>query len=806
MKKTLIITIFISLISTLGFSQKPTQTVRGIVTDIDSKQALIGVVVKIVGTQPLIAVSTDANGVFRLPNVPIGSISLQLSFVGYEPTTIPNIDVNSGKEVILDISMKESIVKVDEVVVSSNYKKGEAVNDMTMISVRSISQEETKRFTGGMDDPARVVSSFAGVAATADGSSDIIVRGNSPKYLQWRIDGIEIASPYHMDDQNASTGALTALNNKLLAKSDFFTGAFSSEYGNVLSSVMDVKLRTGNNEKFEGTAGIGLLGTDLTFEGPFKKGYAGSYMVNYRYSTISLIQMLGLVDVPGDVRYQDAAFKIVLPTERKGTFSIFGLGGLSGFNIKQLDLVPGSSIKNGSIKKDYEKGNYLANLGLNHTLPLSNNSFLKTSLSYSGTGISDDIYESTNIYNYDNAGNVIDSVFQRKQTFKNKIDNSVYRVASTFNSKINARNKIQIGTKYSLSGNKYNQNVYNDSLATMMNVNDFNKNIGTVQNFVNWRSNLCERITLIAGVHNLIVLSNKKYTIEPRIAINWKIGKTGTISAGYGKHSMMESVHNYYTKVPQKDGTTIEPNINLDVLKANHYVLGYEKRLSENMRAKVEVYYQHLYNLPVENNDTSYYATINEGIDYRYVALVNKGVGKNYGIEFTLERFFARNYYYLINASLFDSKYKSLEGVWRNTQYNNKYLVNVLFGKEFKNLGKKQNQTLAVNAKLLFTGGKPYIPLVRDAQGNVAVDPSKDQYWDYKNAYSKKLDNVFQLNLSASYKWNKAKTTHELFLDLMNLTNNQARISEYYDASKPNKVGYVKQFQMFPNLMYRMYF
>jgi hypothetical protein len=119
------------------------------------------------------------------------------------------------------------------------------------------------------------------------------------------LDGSEISSPYHMDDQNSSFGALTALNNNLLATSDFYTGAFSSEYGDVISCVYDVKLRSGNNEKFEATGGIGLMGTELTLEGPFKKGYAGSYLFNYRYSTISLINKLGLVDVPGVVNYQD---------------------------------------------------------------------------------------------------------------------------------------------------------------------------------------------------------------------------------------------------------------------------------------------------------------------------------------------------------------------------------------------------------------------------------------------------------------------------------------------------------------------
>ena len=187
--------------------------------------------------------------------------------------------------------------------------------------------------------------------------------------------------------------------------------------------------------------------------------------------------------------------------------------------------------------------------------------------------------------------------------------------------------------------------------------------------------------------------------------------------AGYGMHSTTESVHNYFTKIPQDDGSYIEPNKNLGLLKAHHYVLGYEKRFTENLVGKIEVYYQYLYNLPVENNDTSYYATINEGIDYKYVELVNKGIGKNYGVEISVERFFDNNFYFLINSSLFDSKYKSLEGVWRNTRYNNNYIVNILFGKEFKNLGKKQNQTLALNTKIFFEGGQRYIPLIKRCSG-----------------------------------------------------------------------------------------
>ena len=330
--------------------------------------------------------------------------------------------------------------------------------------------------------------------------------------------------------------------------------------------------------------------------------------------------------------------------------------------------------------------------------------------------------------------------------------------------------------------------------------------LSTINNFISWKHSFNEKIIIVAGLHNMNILSNNKSTLEPRLSINWNINKTNSVHAGYGMHSTTESVHNYFTKIPQDDGSYIEPNKNLGLLKAHHYVLGYEKRFTENLVGKIEVYYQYLYNLPVENNDTSYYATINEGIDYKYVELVNKGSGKNYGVEISIERFFDNNFYFLINSSLFDSKYKSLEGVWRNTRYNNNYIVNILCGKEFKNLGKKQNQTLALNTKIFFEGGQRYIPLIRDAQGNVAVEPENDRYFDYSKAYNDKLDNIFLLNLSASYKFNRPGATHEIFLDLMNLTNSQARMAEYYDVSKPGKVGYTTQFGFFPNLMYRVYF
>ena len=811
MKEFSLTTLITAVFATLALSQNLTQTVRGTIIDTDNKLPLIGAQILIVGTKSSMGTATDVDGKFRFENISLGRITLRLSYLGYENKTLPNIVVNSGKEVVLNITMQESFETLSEVVVIAHKNKGAALNDMSLVSGRSISIEQTERFAGSFNDPSRILSNFAGVTNTQDGSNDIIVRGNSPKYIQWRMEGLEITNPNHFADQNSISGGISALNTNLLATSDFYTGAFSPEYGDVLSGVYDVKLRAGNNEKFEATFGFGLLGTDLTLEGPLKKGYGGSYLINYRYSTISLVNDIGLADIDGLLKFQDMAFKIVLPTKRIGTFSIFGLGGLSSFLLEDVkpDLwdTPGDGSFSPDIIEDFDKGSYLANFGIKHTLPINNKSYIKTSLSYSSNGIDDDVFESKTIKILDGQDDVFkDSIVSRQVNYQGRLKNTAYRGAVTYNNKLNAKNKIQIGAKYTLFDYDNNQSRFQADGTTRFAVVDFKENISTVRNFVSWKHRLNEDITIVSGIQNMNVLLNNKSTLEPRLAIKWKLNNTSSLNAGYGKHSTMESIHNYFTKIELDDGSVIEPNKDLGLLKAHHFVLGYEKRFTKNLMAKLEVYHQALYDLPVENNDTSFYATINEGLDFRYVDLVNEGTGKNYGIELTLERFLDNNYYFLINGSLYNSKYKSLEGRERNTQYNGNYLANILVGKEFQNLGKKKNQTLSLNGKIFYGGGKRIVPLLRDGQGKLAVDPGNNNYWDYEKAYENKLEDIYQITASASYKFNRPKATHEIFINLDNVTNTKGNVSEYYDESEANSIGHLTQFGFFPNLMYRVHF
>jgi hypothetical protein len=801
MRQFIFLILFTIASSLIG--QELKQTVRGSVIDADSETPLIGAVVSIINSDPLIGVATNLDGNFRLNDIPVGRVSFRISYLGYETQTIPNIEVKSGKESIVNIKMKESLIKIEEVVINASSNKGEAVNEMAMISSRSVSLEESKRFVGSFNDPSRVVSNFAGVSNSGDGSSDIIVRGNAPKYIQWRLEGMEITSPYHFNDANSSSGGLSTLNNNLLATSDFYTGAFSPEYGDALSGVFDVKLRSGNNEKFESTFGFGLLGTDFTVEGPLKKGYGGSYLVNYRYSTVGIISDLGLVDINGVPKFQDAAFKIQLPSKSLGTFSVFGLAGYSNLNLEEVSpdlwITPGDGITGKNLSEDFNKDAYQLNLGLNHTIAINENSYFKTTIAYSLEGIEDRV-EETRTFQLNNNGSFYDSTGNKTTNFMSNLDQSNYRVNLKYKNKINARNSIQIGSRTAHTRFKNDQSILNDSRTSRTSLVDFDKGITSINNYVSWKYRYNEFLTLVSGVHNMNVLLTDESTIEPRIALNWKLNEKQSIEFGYGNHSTMESVHHYYTKIQNPDGSISEPNKDLGLIRANHFVMGYNRRINKNVRIKAELYYQDIYNIPVENNDTSIFATINEGIEYQYVDLVNKGTGENYGLELTLERFFSNNYYFLVNGTIFNSSYTALDGKERSTRFDGDFIFNALAGKEFTKLGKNKNKILAINSKIFYAGGKRIIPLQRGNDGKAL------NQLNYAKAYEESLDDLFSLDLSVSYKIEKPKATHELFLDLISITNYQGKIREYYDDREPDNIGYTTQFGAFPNLMYRVYF
>jgi hypothetical protein len=763
--------------------QTLTQTVRGTIVDKISKVPLPGASVVVVNSNPFVGATTDEAGNFKLSNVLVGTQTLKITFIGYLELAIPNIVVNSGKEVVLNIPLEENIIQMDAVVIEETIDKNKPLNDMAVVSARTFSVEETRKYAAAVNDPARMVASYAGVVQTSDGSNSISIRGNSPYGLTWRMEGVDIPNPNHFANVATSGGGISILSTQLLTNSDFITGAFPAEYGNALSGVFDLNLRKGNNEKHEYTIQAGFLGLDVAAEGPFAKNYKGSYLVNYRYSTLSILNKLGVNIGDGVTTFQDLSFNFHLPTKHFGNFSIFGFGGLSSdkFNAKK-----DSSLW--KVEDDRYNNNFYSNTGaagVRHSLSLSDKTYLQSAVVLSGNAQGD----VTEKYVQDYA-----LQFQ----YRERHANNKLTFSSVLNHKFNARHSIRSGVYF----NEYYYNLSQrnrNSEKIMEEQLNAHGDASTVQLFSQWNFRMNEKLTFNSGVHYLCLNSNQTYSLEPRASVKYNVNEQQSISFGYGMHSQMQPMGIYHAQSLQPDGTYITPNANLKLNKAQHFVLAFDRALNQHLRVKAETYYQHLYNIPVKNDVTSSLAVSNNEDGYITDPLVNKGVGRNYGLELTLEQFMHNDLYFLLSTSLYDSKYKALDNIWRNSRYNGNYAISFTAGKEFKSASRK-NRVFGINIRTLSSGGFRTTPIDIDR----SIEDGETKRIE-SLAYTQQMPGYFRTDLRFSVKKNRLKSTSTLALDIQNVTNRQNLGGQYFDAQS----GEIKkwyQLPLLPVLSYKVEF
>ena len=785
-KNRFMLWICLSVFSLALKAQTPTQTVRGIIVDKISQSPLPGVVVVLVNSNPLIGTSTDEEGRFKLTQVPVGKQTLKVSFIGYKENVMQNLSVNAGKELVLNVSLEEDIKSMSEVVVTAKVEKNKPLNDMSMVSTRAFSVEETQKFAAAVNDPARMATSFAGVVNGSDGGNMISIRGNSPNGLLWRMEGVEIPNPNHFSNVGTSGGGIAIISSQLLSNSDFSTGAFASEYGNALSGVFDLKLRKGNNQKREYTFQAGVLGVDVSTEGPFKKGYDGSYLVNYRYSTLGLLSKMGVPIGDATTTFQDLSFNVSLPTKKLGTFGVFGFGGLS----PQTSTASTDSAK---WKDDGFKRlttNFYSNtgaVGLTNTKLFKNQSYLKTILAFSGT---------QNGYTEEKMQSDLSTLTkQYAQTY----NQTKVTLSTTYTKKLNARSNIRTGFILNQLGYNLLQKDKVDTTVLITKIN-VKGNTQTAQAFFQWNYKLNDKLTTNVGMHYFQLFLNNSTSFEPRASVKYEFNPRNNVTLGYGLHSQLQPIGIYFAQNPNTDGSYTTPNKNLGLNKAHHIVLGYDWSINSHSHIKTEVYYQHLFNVPISKDPTSTYSILNSTDGYSTDPLTNKGLGRNYGLELTYEHFLHNNLYYLVSGSLYSSKYKAANGQWYNTRFNTDYALTVTGGKEWVFSGKGKNRIIGFNLKSVYLGGLRYTPI----DLNASIKKDETVYVDAKTFDSKNPD-YYRLDIRVSLKRNYKRVTGTLALDIQNVMNRKNIGGQYYDTNT-GQVKYWYQSPLIPILSYRLEF
>ncbi|MEM9548344.1 MAG: carboxypeptidase-like regulatory domain-containing protein [Bacteroidota bacterium] len=787
---------FIFLFGVNTMHAQYTQTIKGVVIDADSEMPLIGANVEVVVGEDILGTATDLDGRFRIENVPVGRHIVRVSYLGYNAVSIPNVVVNTGKEVDLDLMLSEAINQLSQVTITAETDKAKSVNEMATISAKTFSLEEVTRYSGGRNDASRLVSNFAGVSTADDSRNDIVIRGNSPAGVLWRLEGVPIPNPNHFSTLGTTGGPVSALNTNLLKNSDFITSAFPSEYGNALSGVFDVGFRSGNKDKYEFTAQLAAFsGLEFMAEGPLNKSKTSSFLVSYRHSFVALAGSLGLdIGTNAIPDYRDLSFKLDFGSGRLGKFSVFGIGGTSdiaflGAEIDEDDIFAEADA-------DSRADSRLGIIGVKHNILLSNNSYLRTVISVS---------RAENQFFQER---YLDTLFM--ESYDNTdVDDQTDRLAITsyYNVKHNAKWTTRAGITFerlslisTVRDREGNPDFDMDGLPDWQQVRDVDGELLIYQPFIQTKYKWNEKLTLNGGIHAQYLHINEDFILEPRLAFNYSLTSRSTINIGYGHHSQVQPLPILFFLSPNDEGELRPLNQELDFTKAHHFVVGYDVKPAKNWRAKLEAYYQHLYDVPVDRFESTF-SLLNAGADFVFPEtgyLINAGTGRNYGLELTVEKFFSNGYYGLLTGSLFRSKYEGSDGIERNTAFNNKYVLNLLGGKEWK-----VNDRLSFTAdfKITTAGGRYYTPIDLEASRLIMSEVTDDS-----RAFSEQFDPYFRMDLKVGFRLNSKKGFSQLFaMDFQNLTNRENPFIRRYNRSS-NEVRTVLQSGFFPDILWRIQF
>ena len=766
-------------------AQNNRQNVRGVVLDKLSQTPLIGATVQIISATVNKGTATDEQGNYRLLDIPPDRYAIKISFIGYKDMVMPGVVVSSGKEVILDVAMEEDLTLLDAVVVTAT-SKDKPVNELASISTRTFSMEEVNRYAGGRNDPARLAANFAGVSAPDDSRNDIVIRGNSPVGVLWRIDGMNVTNPNHFASVGTTGGAVSALNTNMLKSSDFMTSAFPAEYGNAISGVFDLRFRNGNTHKRETTLQMGVItGLEATTEGPINKKANSSYLVGYRYSLAGLAQNVGIdIGTASTPAYQDLSFKLNSGNTKYGKFTLFSILASSTINIA-----------GGSSSTLYGNGNQtdfaskIGIAGVNHFYKLNNKSFLTSTIGLNSSR--------TALTNYET--NRQTSVAQSIE--ENTVAKTGYNFMTSFNSKVAPRLFIKAGIQNELMSLYLNYRTRNQQVDWKQ-VWDYDSYTNLTQTFVHANYNLGEKLTWNVGMHAQKFFLNNSFSVEPRGGLKYNVSNRSTLSFGYGLHSQLQPINVYFLQTTNKDGSISYNNKNLDFTKSHHFVLGYDLQPMQDWRLKAEVYFQRLFNVPV-NTFSSSYSMLNTGASFKTDTednLTNAGTGKNYGVELTVEKFFSKGYYMLFTSSLYNSKYTASDGLERSTGFNGKYVYNMLVGKEWK-IGNDGRNKFILDIKFTNAGGRPYTPIDLSASQTTGREVLAS------DAYSARYTDYFRFDVKAGYTFNSRskKLSQSFSLDIQNITNHSNVFSYSYDNGNQSlKTTY--QLGLFPNFVYKVQF
>ena len=697
--------------------------------------------------------STDEKGFFEIKDVPVGFIRIVASVVGYKYVISDELQVFTNHSAYTVIKMEEApkdLLEVEVVAVKEKSKE-------SPISLRTISLQEIEKTPGSNRDVSKAVQNLPGVAAGAVNRNDLIVRGGGPSENVFFLDDVEIPIINHFATQGASGGAVGILNPDFVRQVDFLSGAFPSNRGGALSSVMNIKQKEGSRDKMHFKGSIGASDLALTFDLPIKDN---NLLFSYRRSYLQfLFTALGLPFLPS---YDDIQFRYKWNINQKNEILFLGF---AAFDRSELNL---------TIDNPDESQQYLLN-----TLPDYNQ------LSYTVGAV----YKH---YNENSIDMVVLSRNMLRNAFEKFPDNNKNLPKLFDYSSVEAENKLRYEKRYttlpfelSFGANarysKYTNNsnrtininnvLIEDKYNSLIDLFSYGLFVQTGDAYFKERLKLGMGARFDGNTYSNL-MSNPLVQFSPRISASYLFNEHISINANVGHYTKEPS----YTSMGYKDSNDVFVNREtLKYIHVNHYVLGLEFNAKAKIKASVEGFYKQYYNYPITLNEGISLAS--KGNDFGAVGdepLISDGKGRAYGIEalFTANDIKKFNIYAVF--TYFVSEFTDIKGKYISSSWDNRFILNLTASRKFK-------YDWLVSARWRLIGGSPYTPIDEYVSSQRQIwDVRNQPYLDYTKFNTLRLGNYHQLDIRVDkeFAWKNFDIT--LYLDIQNVYNYKAESEPIY--------------------------
>ncbi|GJQ62914.1 MAG: collagen-binding protein [Melioribacteraceae bacterium] len=731
-------------------------SLKGVVTDSQTKQPLIGVNIMVINTT--IGTASNEDGSYTFEKLDVGTYTIEFSYIGYNKTTRTDVIIRPGRSTFLNVELTENALELGDVVVTGGYFS--EVKNKTVSAV-NFSAEELRRAPGSAGDVSRIMYGLPALAKVNDTRNSLIVRGGSPVENTFYIDNIEVPNINHYPVEGASDGPIGILNVDFIEDVTLLTGGFSPEYGDRMSSIMEIKYREGNNDRIEPQLNLSFAGMGAAVEGPLSD--KGNFLISFNKSYLDLI--VDEEETGGAMpNYSDAQAKLTYNLNDKNKLTFLDI-----FSVDHINLKYDNALES-DLTTVYGSTDGKMNVaGLNWQYLGGKSGYTNTSIAHTYMNYDRDYYETKS----------------QRQIFRNTSVDQSLKLRNTNYYKIGSNSALDFGfdAQYNFTDYKLFYGEWQDHYGNINPSIVIDKNFNSLKAgfYANHTFNLAANLKLNYGFRVDHHDYTKNTSFSPRATLVYNLNPITSFTLSSGIFS--QEIPNLF--LVQNDAFK-----ELDAPYSFHNILGFSRMLTETTRLTIETYHKQYHRMPVDPRQPSVFIldeSTTEGIFLQHETLVSAGEAYSAGVEVMIQKKLAEDFYGMISGSYSRSRYKGYNDIWRDRVYDN------IFNFNFEG-GYLPDDEWEFKIRWTYAGGAPYTPF--DIAQSTQL---REGIWDLDRINSERLPDYHSLNLRVDKRFYFTNSNMIVYLSIWNAYSRE-NVAQYVWDEVKNEQGTMKQWSTLPVL------